>query len=200
MSERPYYLTEIMESAKKIVGDRFAGVDVTELSGFGKVYVKCEGGNAPFAYMKIAFDSGRVRVNSEGYPAGHLPAGCLRDEDAPSIEPWDGQGLPPPGTECEFSLNRGQVEWVVGTVIGNDGPHQVVLKYGRGEYHARNIHGVRPIRTPEQIKAEERENAAKAMYLSIFFKESESSWELAPERLRETWRLAIDKGWRQDKE
>lgn len=70
--------------------------------------------------------------------------------------PWNGEGLPPAGTVCEFTLHRGAVAWATGTVIGNEGPNQVVIKYGRTEYHARNIHGVRPIRTAEQIAAEER--------------------------------------------
>lgn len=73
---------------------------------------------------------------------------------------WNGEGLPPAGVECEFSLNRGTVAWVKGVVIGADGAHMVVLRH-RGEYHARNKHSVRPIRTPEQIAAEERVKAAQ---------------------------------------
>lgn len=79
---------------------------------------------------------------------------------------WNGEGLPPAGLAVEFSLNRGKVDWAAGVVIGQDGPCQVVIKYG-SEYHARNIHGVRPIKTAEQIAAEERAKCIDAAYKHV---------------------------------
>lgn len=55
------------------------------------------------------------------------------------------------------------------------------------------------VRTPEQAKAEEREAKAKAMYLSIFFAESDGAWHRMPEANRQTFRKAIDAGWQQVK-
>ena len=72
-------------------------------------------------------------------------------------ETWNGQGLPPVGIECEFSLNLGSIGWAEGRVIGHDGVFAVISH--KGEYHPRNENGVRPIRTPEQIAAQERRNS-----------------------------------------
>ncbi|HBN8734570.1 TPA: hypothetical protein L3817_005971 [Pseudomonas aeruginosa] len=69
-------------------------------------------------------------------------------------EAWDGRGLPPVGIECEFSLNVGSIGWAEGRVIGHDGVFAVISH--KGKYYPRNEHGVRPIRTHEQIAAEER--------------------------------------------
>lgn len=76
-------------------------------------------------------------------------------------ETWDGQDLPPVGIECEFSLNLGSIGWAKGRVIGHDGVFAVISH--KGKYHPRNEHSVRPIRTPEQIAAEEREKAINQM-------------------------------------
>ncbi|MDV2663564.1 hypothetical protein [Pseudomonas aeruginosa] len=75
-------------------------------------------------------------------------------------KPWDGQGLPPVGIECEFSMNTGSISWAKGRVIGHDGVFAVISH--NGKYYPRNEHGVRPIRTPEQIAAEARDNATTA--------------------------------------
>ena len=75
---------------------------------------------------------------------------------------WDGDGLPPAGATVEFTLNVGKSSWEQGVVIGPDGNNQVVIRHGNN-YHARNRHSVRPIRTPEQIAAEERDNAIAEM-------------------------------------
>ncbi|QVJ12709.1 hypothetical protein [Pseudomonas phage PSA11] len=76
-------------------------------------------------------------------------------------ESWDGQGLPPVGIECEFSLNLGSIGWAKGRVIGHDGVFAVISH--KGKYYPRNGHGVRPIRTAEQIAAEGREKAISEM-------------------------------------
>ncbi|HEJ3825257.1 TPA: hypothetical protein SL450_001743 [Pseudomonas aeruginosa] len=73
---------------------------------------------------------------------------------------WDGQCLPPVGIECEFSMNPGSISWAKGRVIGHDGVFAVISH--NGKYYPRNEHGVRPIRTPEQIAAEARDNATTA--------------------------------------
>ncbi|MEV1767230.1 hypothetical protein ABZQ58_32145, partial [Pseudomonas aeruginosa] len=80
-------------------------------------------------------------------------------------EAWDGRGLPPVGIECEFSLNVGSIGWAEGRVIGHDGVFAVISH--KGKYYPRNEHGVRPIRTHEQIAAEEREKAVGDMAMSI---------------------------------
>ncbi|EPV8688301.1 hypothetical protein ACWAUP_001974 [Pseudomonas aeruginosa] len=76
-------------------------------------------------------------------------------------KPWDGQGLPPVGIECEFSMNPDGIGWAKGRVICHDGVFAVISH--KGKYYPRNEHGVSPIRTPEQIAAEERERAVQEM-------------------------------------
>ena len=92
------------------------------------------------------------RISGPSKPVSSLEATIAKE--------WPG-GLPPVGTVCEFSLNRGRVEWKTGTVLAHDGVF-AVMKFG-SEYHPRNIHGVRPIRTPEQIAAEQYERDAEEL-------------------------------------
>ncbi|HCF3537152.1 TPA: hypothetical protein NID24_002678 [Pseudomonas aeruginosa] len=110
----------------------------------------------------VAYENYRgkwLRVNS-------FNEGCMPDYYVPiPQETWNGQGLPPVGIECEFSLNLGSIGWAKGRVIGHDGVFAVISH--KGEYHPRNENGVRPIRTPEQIAAEEREKAVGDMAMSI---------------------------------
>lgn len=85
---------------------------------------------------------------------------ALKAESAPA---WVGIGLPPVGTVCEAKTTRG---WSRGTIIAHglqpkenlavwqeDGE---LIFWGVKEYF-------RPIRTPEQIAAEERDKAIEGM-------------------------------------
>ncbi|MBG4728741.1 hypothetical protein I5F64_24885 [Pseudomonas aeruginosa] len=80
-------------------------------------------------------------------------------------KPWDGQGLPPVGIECEFSMNPDGIGWAKGRVICHDGVFAVISH--KGKYYPRNEHGVSPIRTPEQIAAEAREHEIRNACTSI---------------------------------
>jgi hypothetical protein len=78
--------------------------------------------------------------------------------------PWTGEGLPPVGTVCEalITSSLGAREWRKCKVIHHcrtsaavaHGPEFGLVEWG---------HGFRPIRTPEQIAAEEREKSIKAI-------------------------------------
>ena len=66
---------------------------------------------------------------------------------------WSGEGKPPVGTVCQwFSPIYG---WLGGKVVGHDGT-LTVIAHNDG-YTGCHPHEVRPIRTPEQIAADERE-------------------------------------------
>lgn len=82
---------------------------------------------------------------------------------AAPIESWDGEGMPPAGTECEHQV-FGCSGWTKATV----------LAYGAKKTFYRDEHGnewsrlsdeikFRPIRTPEQIAAEERSDEVRKM-------------------------------------
>ncbi|HGN2557714.1 TPA: hypothetical protein ACKR1C_000483 [Pseudomonas aeruginosa] len=85
-------------------------------------------------------------------------------------EAWDGQGLPPAGTKCEHYGTADDLEWLEVEVIGHgnvDGRNVAFFRYGTGSprftvsYSTAN--NFRPIHTPEQIAAEEREKAIEEM-------------------------------------
>lgn len=89
-------------------------------------------------------------------------------------ETWDGQGLPPVGTVCEHYGTADDLAWLEVEVIGHgnvDGRNVAFFRYGTGSprftvsYSTAN--NFRPIRTPEQIAAEEREKAVGDMAMSI---------------------------------
>lgn len=75
---------------------------------------------------------------------------------------WTGEGLPPVGTVCEYLFSEGE-EWRSCSVVAHYEGRAVVcdlLDDASERVQERNL---RPIRTPEQIAAEEREKAIDAM-------------------------------------
>lgn len=93
--------------------------------------------------------------------------GFYRVYQRPTTQPaWSGKGCPPAGVLCEAkSMARGvERDWFSATVLYSS-PYTVVLDdYQAGEFvaHPATMQ-FRPIRTPEQIAAEEREAAVAAM-------------------------------------
>ena len=88
---------------------------------------------------------------------------CIQRPTAPS---WSGEGLPPVGVVCDVKqMARGaEREWFKAKVLFSS-PYTVVLDdYQDGEFvsHPCTLQ-FRPIRTPEQIAADEREAAIDAM-------------------------------------
>lgn len=82
---------------------------------------------------------------------------------------WDGKGLPPVGTVCEYRVNKD--EWVSGEVFGHrvcsNGDVEVFVSLKNSWDYSSAPDRFRPIKTPEQIAAEERLHAIDEMvYLS----------------------------------
>lgn len=84
-------------------------------------------------------------------------------EEAPAV--WDGEGLPPVGAVCEYSLTNGGVwhECTIKYVLANG--KQLVAECSGNPTDEESVLHVntcqfRTTRTPEQIEAEEREKAA----------------------------------------
>lgn len=107
----------------------------------------------------------------------------------PETSAWTGTGLPPVGIDCEY-MKRGGAEWFYCTVIAHhDGGAVVAVHEDDLSYSYWKDSGhFRPIRTPEQIAAEEREKSAKELYDDI----DKAS---RPDRLS-TCRALYDLGWR----
>ena len=89
----------------------------------------------------------------------HVFAEFWEWHERPATPQWNGEGLPPVGASVEwFSPVYG---WLGGRVIGHDGA-VAVISHNDG-YTGCHPHGVRPIRTPEQLAAEARERAIGEM-------------------------------------
>lgn len=77
---------------------------------------------------------------------------------------WDGEGLPPVGTVCEITHSGwGHRGWERVTINYISTEYAITTQeHGEQHWHMRNVK-FRPIRTPEQIAAEERAADIKAM-------------------------------------
>lgn len=71
---------------------------------------------------------------------------------------WSGEGLPPVGIDVEFSV-AGDERWIEGEVLYLSLYTAVISGNGFEHVHHPNVLKFRPIRTPEQIAAEERDKA-----------------------------------------
>lgn len=112
--------------------------------------------------------SGWHRELSDRY-VGHEGGHWLKENEGEYFtahhrpEKWSGEGLPPVGTVCEGQV-RGYGEWQKFTVLAHHNGHVWVA--GDDGKHCMTVppHGkFRPIRTPEQIAAEEREKVIAEM-------------------------------------
>jgi hypothetical protein len=89
---------------------------------------------------------------------------------------WNGEGLPPVGLRCEAAIphtsgpdNERSFIWVEGSVIAYyeiKGKAYAWFAEDDGFYPP-NVLEFRPVRTPEQIAADERSDAIKQMVLAI---------------------------------
>ena len=79
--------------------------------------------------------------------------------EAKPQDPWNGRGLPPVGTNCEYRSNDG---WLQCEVVAHRNNAAVVLNH---HYEADFVppQDLRPIRAPEQIAADAREKAIEEM-------------------------------------
>lgn len=91
---------------------------------------------------------------------------------AKEVIEWDGVGLPPDGTICELRNVAAGTEWATATVVFAS--RNVVVWEWDGEPAINGLctaykHAVemRPVRTPEQIAAEEREAEVNRMVATV---------------------------------
>ncbi|WP_241388741.1 hypothetical protein [Pseudomonas aeruginosa] len=133
----------------------------------GKLF--CEG------WMKKEGNKWSYWVEGRKVWVSQTPACAVSAEREATFEPrpqetWNGQGLPPVGTVCEHYGTADDLAWLEVEVIGHgnvDGRNVAFFRYGTGSprftvsYSTAN--NFRPIRTHEQIAAEEREKAIEEM-------------------------------------
>lgn len=117
---------------------------------------------------------------SESWVRGTLTCNVSAEREATfearPQEAWDGQGLPPVGIEAEVIWDGADIAYFRAKILAHD-EDRVVFRWCEGEskgqygsYAVLNF-GIlptfRPLRTPEQIAAEEREKAVGDMAMSI---------------------------------
>lgn len=79
---------------------------------------------------------------------------------------WDGSGVPPVGTECEYLFTNGE-EWRKCDVVAHYFASVVAVDVLDGTATSLPAGLFRPIKTPEQIAAEDRENVIADMYGAV---------------------------------
>lgn len=111
-------------------------------------------------------------------------------------ESWDGQGLPPVGTVCEYYADENT--WRRCEIVAHkDG--QAVVWVNNAHIWASSGASLRPIRTPEQIAAAERESAATSLYLTLWPNDTLHECEPGNPKMDACLR-AIDAGYRRQEE
>lgn len=75
---------------------------------------------------------------------------------------WSGEGLPPVGTVCEW-LQGSSHQWERIEILAYNGLDAWIRQESGRGLIVGNIANLRPLRTPEQIAADERENAISLM-------------------------------------
>lgn len=117
------------------------------------------------------------------------------------IEAWNGDGLPPSGILCELRTRPGswglaEIKYISpsicvwlwrGELIS---PEQVDL--AREPW----LIEFRPIRTPEQIAAEERDREIADLYFTINWNEGRETWPIISSGRKADYAKAIDAGYR----
>lgn len=117
-----------------------------EREGFDLVMERYLGiSNQPHAELVVR--DGSVVFYRDGYMRIYTPK---------KVE-WSGEGPPPVGTVCEFEVETG--DWRSCEVIAHKGDYAICWIHVNKIY-ATGGAAIRPIRTPEQIAAEERDAAA----------------------------------------
>lgn len=107
------------------------------------------------------FVDGEHRVEPNGL--WYHPDGYRIIQSRPTNQSWYGEGLPPVGVVCEVKL---QEEWILCEIIAHfQQPQAMVAAFTVAQFHggkkldSKIAECFRPIRTPEQIAADEREAA-----------------------------------------
>lgn len=108
------------------------------------------------------------------------------------VTAWNGEGLPPVGLDCEWYCDS-QLGWQKVVVLAYSGDSAWIQPEGRPSMIVGNPANFRPIRTPEQIAAEERASAVSAMLADAGV--TDSAWNEDPETV--VWAEALyDAGYR----
>lgn len=124
----------------------------------------------PASWMKLEAGDWFFWSTYTGVIGGWVPCGdgkgiSSRAVQRPELATWNGTGLPPAGCEIEYrSPSRG---WRPGEYIGQFIGQMVIGCRETGVIGYCPTEGVRPVRTPEQIAADERVKAVAEMMTHV---------------------------------
>ena len=108
----------------------------------------------------LIYGDGESFVSASIYNGETKPSDLI--ERPNKQEAWGGEGLPPVGTVCDMHID--DFGWITGTVVVHidlDEP-TAVAHNGEEVFHG-NASDFRPIKTSDQVAAEEREKAISDM-------------------------------------
>lgn len=129
----------------------------THINPHSGLWIKCFGGN-----------SGSYQFFKDG--EWEMGFGCMSNSylEIAQPEPWTGEGLPPVGMVCEAMLTSMNHQWAEAVVVWHHPEHEgsAVVVHGGGRLTGWSS-AFRPIRTPEQIAAEEREAGVDGIRLAV---------------------------------
>ena len=129
--------------------------------------------------------------------------------NAPKVVEWDGAGLPPVGLDVE--IKRGNCTWIDGdewqigktatvmaSFLNSRDIEMASVQFPGGHCECILARCLSPIRTAEQVAAEEREKSAKELYMTINWDSKPGTWENLLQARRNDYRKAIDAGYRKE--
>ncbi|WP_033997134.1 hypothetical protein [Pseudomonas paraeruginosa] len=139
---------------------------------------------------------------SESWVRGTLTCNVSAEREATfearPQEPWNGQGLPPVGTVCEYKYthwpeyHKCEIRYISAASL-------IVYDHGQEQYYRTCDMLFRPLLTPEQIATEERESAATSLYLTLWPHDTLHECEPGNPKMDACLR-AIDAGYRRQEE
>jgi hypothetical protein len=100
-----------------------------------------------------------IDADGKYWPIEAVSRGTCKVHRQPHPAPWSGEGLPPVGAALEVLHET--YGWIGAKVVGQDGSATIVRT--NDGYAGVHPHELRPIRTAEQIAADEREASIREM-------------------------------------
>lgn len=132
----------------------------------------CAQEDLPFEPVSIAWDGSDAVVDRAEWQA------AVDALNAPKVVEWGGVGLPPVGTVCQYQNSLGSWFMVEITAIAKKGICFIQPDRDGENYACKVSSKFRPVRTAEQVAAEEREKAIKEICIDA------GSPEMTPGQLK----------------
>lgn len=178
-----------------------------QLTGELLDYYHCplRGGNER-EVSSIADDAGEAHDGASGAAVTRAEwQAAVEALNAPKVVEWDGVGLPPIGSVVDTDHKNKEIRVKILAYGAHHGGASCVLAADMSHGREGKMFGwmsdqcnFRPVLTPEQVAAEDREKAAKELYMTINWDSKPGTWENLLQARRDDYRKAIDAGYRKE--